>query len=315
MGKAADKKKTTRMTDIKPLFLSLVDYGANWGGKDHLPSLKSALEKSVPAADATPEEKQTAHEARAKQYGIEALTTGAALSYPAGDPTTEAMYGDPANLKYPLGGESNAPDPARIRDALSRFKGNAGTYSQDASKARVYERIVRAALAAEIAVSYDAADAIDKLLPADLKTRLETANKAADEAKKNADEAAKKNASEVTSKAADILARVQALELASRVEAMTKRIVVPVVPVVPVLPVAPAPAVDAVELAKAREELKKANLEIIRLQADASRRGVSSGTLSGEAPGEHSVKSSKTVWPTDFALHRKGKEKSHVNVD
>ena len=296
MGKPADKKKTTRMTDIKPLFLSLVDYGANWGGKDHLPALKSALEKSVPAADATPEEKQTAHEARAKQYGIEALTTGAALSYPAGDPTTEALYGDPSNLKYPLAGEDNKADPARIRNALSRFKGNADTYSKDASKARVYERIVRAALAESIAVSYDPNDAIDKLLPADLKTRLETANKAADEE-------AKKTATEVTTKAADILARVQALELASRVESMTKRIVVPVPTVVP--PVVP-PVQDtgkAEALAKAEAELKKANLEIIRLQADASRRGISSGILSGEAPGTHSAKSATTVWPMDYS-HR-----------
>jgi hypothetical protein len=297
MGKAAEKKKTTRMTDIKPLFLSLVDYGANWGGKDHLPALKSALEKSVPADDATPEEKQKAHAARAKQYGIEALTTGAALSYPAGDPTSEAMYGDPVNLKYPIGGEGNAADVERIRNALARFKGNADTYSQDASKARVYERIVRAALAAEIAVSYDPNDAIDKLLPADLKTRLETASKDADEAaKKQAEENAKKAASEVTAKAADILSRVQALELASRVEAITKRVVVPA-------SVAP-PSVDTVALAKEREELKQAKLEIIRLQADASRRGVVGGTLSGEVPGERSEKSEKTVFPMDYVPRR-----------
>jgi hypothetical protein len=134
--------------------------------------VRKTAEKAVPAADATADEKREAQQARSKQYGIEALETGASLTYPAGSPTTESMYGDPVNLKYPFGKEDNQDDLGRIRNALARFKQAADTYSETSSKAKVFERIVRKALAAGIDVGYDAEDPIDQLLPGDLKDRL-----------------------------------------------------------------------------------------------------------------------------------------------
>lgn len=133
----------------------------------------------VPGPEATPEDKRAAQEARASEYGIEALTgPDANLSWPADAPTTLELYGDPVNLKYPLGGSGNAPDVARIRNALARFKQAAGSYAQPASRGKVYGRIVSAALAHGIAVSYDPEDPIDQLLPGDVKARLEELNKA-----------------------------------------------------------------------------------------------------------------------------------------
>ena len=134
---------------------------------------KDDAQKAVPPQDASSEEKRKAQAARSSQYGIEALESGANLSYPSGDPTKESMYGDPVNLKYPMARAANTPDVGRIRNAIARFKQAADTYSKDSSKARVYERIVRAALAQGVSVTFDPEDAIDSLLPADLKTRLQ----------------------------------------------------------------------------------------------------------------------------------------------
>jgi len=169
-----DEDEVHRLVDIRPIFVSLVDFGANWGGQRHFPTLKAAgdMFKAVPASDAATEDKRAAQAARSERYGIAALDEGANLSYPAGNPTTERLYGDPVNLKYPLGQEDNERDAARIRNALSRFKGNADAYPDDASKGAVYERIVRAALAEDIEVSFDSENALDALLPADLRDRL-----------------------------------------------------------------------------------------------------------------------------------------------
>jgi hypothetical protein len=171
-----DKEKkgddATRLTEVRPWYVSLVDYGANHGGRAHHFALKAAvLTKRVPAVDAEPDDKQKALKERADAYGI-AARDDAALSYPAGDPTTENLYGDPVNLKYPLGGENNEADPDRIRNAVARFKQNAGEYGDDASRGRVYARIVRAAMDAGIDVSYDPADPIDALLPVDVRDAL-----------------------------------------------------------------------------------------------------------------------------------------------
>jgi len=173
----------TRLTNVRPFYISLVDFGANHGGRDHHFALKStsAIAKRVPAADATDEDKQKALAERAESYGIEARED-AALSYPAGDPTTETMYADPVNLKYPMGTEENSVDLGRIRNALARFKQNFAEYTKDASRARVYARIVRAALDNGVEVSYDEADPVDALLPADLKAELQ---KPKEEAAKN----------------------------------------------------------------------------------------------------------------------------------
>jgi len=221
MAKPDDEKtKIMRITHLVPGYVSLVDMGANHGGERHHFSLKgrdaevppalvcldcrtAILEKAadaptcpscgsdhvavvvkvVPDDDATDDEKQAALEARAKRYGIE-VRDDAHLTYPADAPTSESLFADPVNLAYPLGKAGNDPDTGRIRNAISLFKGNHETYTQETSKARVYERIVRAALREDIEVSYDPEDEIDQLLPADLREALE---KNDDDTEKNAD--------------------------------------------------------------------------------------------------------------------------------
>lgn len=232
MGKPIKKEKdddTTRLATVRPWFVSLVDFGANHGGKDHHFALKAAtkvdeagigpggvcvctacghevdhvtgkqcnetdcpecgakmtrkddMEKRVPDKDATNEDKQGALIERSESYGIEARDD-ANLTYPADYPTKESAYSDPVNLMYPAADASNKADPGRIRNAISRFKQNHEEYKQDTSRARIYERIVRAALDNDIEVSFDSNDPVDALLPADLKEDLQKA--AADETKK-----------------------------------------------------------------------------------------------------------------------------------
>jgi hypothetical protein len=143
------------------------------------PAAEADTKATVPGAEATPEDRRAAQEARGKEYGIQVLAgPEAALTFPADAPTTLELYGDPVNLKYPLGGTGNTADPARIRNALARFKQAAATYTETASRGTVYGRIVAAALAAGIGVTYDSQDPIDQLLPGDLKARLEELNKA-----------------------------------------------------------------------------------------------------------------------------------------
>lgn len=170
--KGPDGKKLYRLEDMDIQFVSLVTAGANRQKKFQVLKADDSA-KVVPADDASNEDKRAAQEQRSKQYGIEALEANANLSYPSGDPTTESMYGDPVNLKYPFGKENNERDAGRIRNAISRFKQQSDTYTTDKSKGLVYERIVRAALAEGIDVSYDSEDAIDALLPADLKEELQ----------------------------------------------------------------------------------------------------------------------------------------------
>ena len=178
-----DKRRREEMAAPKPPAAAPAAPGQAPAGEPEAPEEGDEEEPetmaAVPGPEATPEDKRAAQEARASEYGIEALTGGdAALTFPADAPTTLELYGDPVNLKYPLGGTGNAPDPARIRNALSRFKQAAGSYAEAASRGKVYGRIVAAALAAGIGVSYDPQDPIDQLLPGELKARLEELNKA-----------------------------------------------------------------------------------------------------------------------------------------
>jgi len=226
MGKPIKKEtddNTTRLTTVRPWFVSLVDFGANHGGKDHHFSLKAAavkvdeaglgpggvcvctacgheidhvtgkqcnetdcpecgakmtrkddVGKRVPEKDATNEDKQAALVERSESYGIEARDD-ANLSYSEDYPTKKSAYGDPCNLTYPLADVSNKADPGRIQSAIAKFRQNYEEYKQDTSRARVYERIVRAALDNDIDVSFDSEDPVDALLPADLKEELQRA--------------------------------------------------------------------------------------------------------------------------------------------
>jgi len=182
-----------RLAEMETQFVSLVPRGANRQSKFFIvkadgstvppvaiePEQPAAApepeEKAVPAADASPEDKRAAQDERASKYGIEAREDGN-LSYPADSPTTETLYGDPVNLMYPFGGTDNTVDVGRVRNALARFKQAASGYTNASSRVKVYERIVRAALAAGIQPSYDPNDAIDAALPSDLKERLQEKN-------------------------------------------------------------------------------------------------------------------------------------------
>jgi hypothetical protein len=166
-----NKGKPHQLTDMDVQFVSLVMAGAN-RQKKFLMVKTDDVEKLVPDSDATQEEKEKAREARSTKYKIEVLEKGSALTYPADYPTTEAMYGDPVNLKYPWGTSGNALDMGRLRNGLARFKQNYEQYTKAASRKAVYTRIVRKALAEDIDVSYDAEDPVDALLPQDLKDKL-----------------------------------------------------------------------------------------------------------------------------------------------
>ncbi len=135
----------------------------------------------VPSNDASQEEKISAQESRSKGYGIEILGKGSNLGYPSGEPSTERLYGDPVNLKYPLAhDDAKSSDPARTKSAIAQFRQNYKSYGDELSQKRVYERIVRAALSAKIDVSYDPKNPVDQLLPGDLKSRLKKEDDGAD---------------------------------------------------------------------------------------------------------------------------------------
>lgn len=130
--------------------------------------------RQVPEQDADNEAKREAQKKRSEKYGIEVLEgKGENLSYPAGDPTTEELYGDPVNLKYPLGRENNEVDPDRASNARARFKQNYGTYTSDASLKVIHTRIVEAELKGGVTPDYDPDDNLDKMLPRELKEKLE----------------------------------------------------------------------------------------------------------------------------------------------
>lgn len=183
MAASKNKKTVKRCVEMFTDEVSIVTRGAN-GHREFL-MVKSEngdvgqiivddVEKVVPKKDADSDTKKKAQADRSKKYGIEILTKNSSLSYPSDAPTTERLYGDPVNLKYPLAYDGDTkPDPARTRNAIARFKQNYKEYSKKSSQSRIYERIVRAAMAADIDVSYDPDNPVDSLLPGGMKTRLQ----------------------------------------------------------------------------------------------------------------------------------------------
>ena len=146
-------------------------------------------ERQVPASDADTEKKREAQKKRATKYGVEALDgKGENLSYPSGDPTTESLYGDPVNLKYPLGYDDNKVSKARSNNARARFKQASGTYSKKKSKRVIHERIVKAQLKAGANPSFKADDPLDALLPTELKNKLKKGTATAERAETGGDE-------------------------------------------------------------------------------------------------------------------------------
>lgn len=162
------KGKVHELTDMDIQFVSLVTAGANRQKKFLM--VKTA--KVVPDADADETIKKAAQGARSERHGIEILKDGNALSYPAGLPTIESMYGDPVNLKYPFGGDDNNDDLDITAKTLAGFKRDVESYTDERSRQVVYERIVRKALAAGVGVAYNNDDPVDVLLPQELKDTL-----------------------------------------------------------------------------------------------------------------------------------------------
>lgn len=132
------------------------------------------IERQVPPADATSERKREAQKKRSQKYGIEVLENkGENLSYPSGDPTTERLYGDPANLKYPLGREDNKVDIARANNARARFKQNFAVYTKTSSRRVIHTRIVKAQLKGGANPSFDPDDKLDQLLPREVREKMQ----------------------------------------------------------------------------------------------------------------------------------------------
>ena len=137
-------------------------------------AITGAVVRQVPRADSTTERKRKAQEKRSEKYGIEALEDkGENLSYPSGDPTTENLYGDPVNLKYPLGQEDNKIDVARANNARARFKQAFKVYSKTESRRVIHTRIVEAQLKGGANPSYNPDDKLDRLLPKEVRDKLQ----------------------------------------------------------------------------------------------------------------------------------------------
>lgn len=135
---------------------------------------KAPVERAVPDADASTEDKREAQKKRSEKYGIEALEDkGERLSYPSNFPTKESLYGDPVNLKFPHATADNEIDVGRATNARTRFKQFADTYEKEKSKKIVHTRIVEAELKAGASPGYDENDPLDKLLPQELVDKLE----------------------------------------------------------------------------------------------------------------------------------------------
>jgi hypothetical protein len=135
--------------------------------------------KQIPRSDVPLDERVRLKNDRARRYpDIEVIDpdeTGSLSAAPR-DPTDEELWGDPVNLLYPLAETGQtAPDRNRANNARARFVQFANSQYQDRqSKATVYERIVRAQLAAgTMAPSFDPTNnEFDRLLPADLRAEL-----------------------------------------------------------------------------------------------------------------------------------------------
>jgi hypothetical protein len=122
---------------------------------------------------------------RAEKYGIKPKQ-GGNLSKPSEyEKISKDQFADPVNWKYPI-------DADHVDAALKYFNqpDNRGEYSPE-EQAKIMEKIVRAALANNIEVSYQPNDAAYKALPEELKAKLKGYEKPKTEAEKALEEAQK----------------------------------------------------------------------------------------------------------------------------
>lgn len=233
---------------------------------------KGAAKDNVPAANATDEAKTTAQAERAMQFGIEALKAAEEedaqvvfhLSFPEGGPTTLDKYGDPVNLTYPL------DDAAGILKALTDFRAGHAIYGDTKSKARVFERIVRAALKSSVEVTYDPNDEIDSLLPADLAARLVKESTSVKDDDSDDGE-------QDRSQGADLSDRLAKAQIAARLVTAQAAVSELDAPVNEVVPSSQTPSSEGTNKGaetevgnEARRELKKAQDEVAKMVAQVT---------------------------------------------
>lgn len=167
--KEEEEDEVNRLTHIVTHKVDLVDKPANKRPflivkrDDSEPEDKQG--DLAPSDDMNDEKLRELQAQRSEHYGIEVLDE-AALTFPKDFPTSLDEYGDPVSLKYPIDSEDRAAN-ARVR-----FKQFANEYAEEASRAVVHERIIRAELSFDIEPSFDPKDDLDALLPKDLKDQL-----------------------------------------------------------------------------------------------------------------------------------------------
>jgi hypothetical protein len=151
-----------------------VNINVHRGGVVNLKTGNDSVDRQVPSADASTEQKRKAQKARSQKYGIEALEgKGEKLTYPSGKATRENLYGDPVNLGFPFASDDNKLDVKLANNARTRFKQFADRYEKNKSKKTVHNRIVEAQLKAGASPGFDPDDELDKMLSADLKKKLQ----------------------------------------------------------------------------------------------------------------------------------------------
>jgi len=123
------------------------------------------LKKKLMEADQASAEKQAQVE-RSQKYGIGIKAKNSSVTKPSEyADVPEDQFGDPVNFRYPL-------DKAHVQAALSYFNqpDNRSDYSAE-EQAKIMAKIVSAALAAGIEVTYQPNDPAYKALPEELKAK------------------------------------------------------------------------------------------------------------------------------------------------
>jgi len=127
------------------------------------PELQIAAAQLFPVTAAQTDSQRQEQQARSRARGIEVRSDGR-LTPPqayASDCPAPGDYGDPVNFMYPLKPEG------RARNAAARMAQNYSKYQQEASRRKVWTRIVRREKA--LGIKHSSVPPLDKLLPADLK--------------------------------------------------------------------------------------------------------------------------------------------------
>lgn len=173
MGNQAKKPKK-RLISMDTEEVSVVNAGAN--GHTEWLIVKGADGKDVvqgiPVDSASDELKKSALDSRSVKYGIEKMSEGGRLTVGEGLPTSEALYGDPVNLRYPMGDGENQASESVLKDSISQFRKDHAVYEGEVVKSRIFERLVRKGLSLGMSFAHDPEDTINKLLPADITKRL-----------------------------------------------------------------------------------------------------------------------------------------------